>query len=122
MANKDQNNKNDNNFFNKNPLITFAIFSVVIIMVFKLFVGDTDPLNGTVTGNSRVQQVNYSELKSLVASKSLTKVEIGQTYIKAIGTDGKVYTTRIVKGDSKLVEDLDKQGIQYNGFSDELVH
>lgn len=117
MQNK--NNKNDNNFFNKNPLITFAIFSVVIILVFKMMVGDGGA-NGSALGTaSKVKQVSYSELKALVDSKSVAKVEIGQSYIKATSLDGmQVYTTRIVRGDTKLVEALDKAGIEYQGFSE----
>ncbi len=118
----DNENKNDNNnFFNKNPLVTFAIFSVVIIGVFKMLVGDGASVNGAALGNTskRVQQVSYSELKSLVDSKSVSKVEIGQSYIKATASDGAtVYTTRIVKGDTKLVEALDAKGIEYQGFSE----
>ena len=117
MQNK--NNKNDNNFFNKNPLITFAIFSVVIIIVFKMMIGEGGG-NGSALGTaSKVKQVSYSELKSLVHSKSVAKVEIGQSYIKATSADGsKIYTTRIVKGDTKLVEALDKENIEYEGFSE----
>jgi len=120
MANQDNNNDN-NNFFNKNPLITFAVFSVVIIVLFKLVVGDGASANNTALGgnNTKVKQVSYSELKTLVDSKSVKKVEIGQSYIKATSTDGAiVYTTRIVKGDTKLVDALDKQGIEYQGFSE----
>jgi len=121
MQNKDQNNNNNNNnFFNQNPLITFAIFSVVIILLFKVVIGEGTGLDSTVAGqNTKTKQVSYSELKNLVASKSINKVEIGQSYIKAISTDGRtIYTTRIVKGDTKLVEELDKQGIEYQGFSE----
>ena len=121
MSKQENNNDNNNNFFNKNPLITFAVFSVVIIVLFKLVVGDGSGANNTALGGatSKVKQVSYSELKSLVDSKSVKKVEIGQTYIKAISSDGSsVYTTRIVKGDNKLVEALDKQGIEYEGFSE----
>ena len=121
MADNNQNN-NDNNFFNKNPLITFAIFSVVIILVFKVLVGDgsTSGLDGTQQGtNKKTTKVSYSELKELVSSKSLSKVEIGQTYIKALSSDGRtLYTTRIVRGDTNLVELLDENGIEYLGFSE----
>jgi len=117
-----QENKNDNNnFFNKNPLITFAVFSVVIIMIFKVFVGDSANAgdNGFAGSAKKVQKVSYSELKSLVDSKSVKKVEIGQSYIKASSTDGRtVYTTRIVRGDNKLIEALDKNKIEYQGFSE----
>ncbi|MDO8454248.1 MAG: ATP-dependent zinc metalloprotease FtsH [Sulfurimonas sp.] len=125
MAKKTPNKDNDdNNFFNKNPLITFAIFSVAVILLFKVVIGENGAgvdgaVEGAIAGNSaRVKQVSYSELKSLVASKSVDKVDIGQSYIKATSADGKIYTTRIVKGDTKLVDELDKQGIQYQGFSE----
>ena len=119
MANQD--NKNDNNFFNQNPLITFAIFSVVVILLFKVMVGDAANGGNTTLSAStaRVMPVSYSELKSLVKSKSLKKVEIGQSFIRAISADGtKIYTTRIVKGDNELVKLLDKEGIEYTGFSE----
>ncbi|WP_297440643.1 ATP-dependent zinc metalloprotease FtsH [Sulfurimonas sp.] len=122
MANNENNNKNDNNnFFNQNPLITFAIFSVVVILLFKVMVGDGAGSNGSAMGTAtaKVQPVDYSELKSLVKSKSIKKVEIGQSYIRAKSSDGtKIYTTRIVKGDTELVKLLDKEGIDYTGFSE----
>jgi len=122
MSTKDSNNNNDNNFFNKNPLITFAIFSVVMILLFKALVGDgsSNGVNNSmgISQPTRVKAISYSEFKSLIASKSLAKVEIGQTYIKAYAQDGPMYTTRIVKGDAKLTEELEKQGIEYTGFSE----
>ena len=114
-------NDNNNNFFNQNPLITFAVFSVVVILLFKVVVGDGAGSNGVMAANNnkRTKQVSYSELKSLVHSKSVSKVDIGQTYIKAVSTDGtQLYTTRIVRGDTSLVKELDKQGIDYGGFSE----
>ena len=115
-----ENNKNDNNFFNKNPLVTFAIFSVVIILVFKALVGEGSGLDSSSQGiKKRTQKVSYSELKELVASKSISKVEIGQSFIKAISSDGRtLYTTRIVRGDTKLIEELDKNSVEYQGFSE----
>ncbi|MCF6330111.1 MAG: ATP-dependent zinc metalloprotease FtsH [Sulfurimonas sp.] len=113
-----KNNKNDNNnFFNQNPLITFAIFSVVIILLFKTLVGENATLNSGEQ-NQKTQQVSYSELKGLITTKTVNKVEIGQSYIKATSADGNVYTTRIIKGDTELVKELDKQGIEYTGFSE----
>ncbi|MGE4509625.1 MAG: ATP-dependent zinc metalloprotease FtsH [Sulfurimonadaceae bacterium] len=120
MSKQEQQNNNDDNFFNKNPLITFAIFSVAVILLFKVLVGDGAGLDGSsATTNARTKSVSYSELKNLVAAKDVRRVEIGQTYIKAFSNDGAtVYTTRIVKNDTKLVEELDKQGIEYTGFSE----
>jgi cell division protease FtsH len=125
MASPEQNmppEKNDN-FFNKNPLITFAIFSIVVIMLFKAFIGDESSLAGKINGQAvtRTQEVSYAELKGLINNKQVEKVSIGQTYIRAIGNDatGKVaYTTRIVSPDQTLIPLLDAQGINYTGFSE----
>jgi len=119
MSDNQKNNNDENNFFNKNPLVTFAIFSIVIILVFKTLIGDESSLNGSMQTAKRTQQVSYSQMKDLVDAKGVQKVEIGQTFIKAVSTDGRtVYTTRIVRGDTKLIESLDKQKIEYQGFSE----
>ncbi|MBD3823101.1 MAG: ATP-dependent zinc metalloprotease FtsH [Epsilonproteobacteria bacterium] len=118
--NNQNNNQNNNNFFNKNPLITFAIFSVAVILIFKALVGDGSSLEGN-SGMSatRTKQVDYSELKELIASKSVKRVEIGQSYIRAISDDGsRIYTTRLIRDDDTLVKELDRQGIEYTGFSE----
>jgi cell division protease FtsH len=119
MANKQQDD-NNNNFFNQNPLITFAIFSVVVILLFKVMVGDgAGTTSSAMSPTARVEPVSYSELKNLVKEKAVKKVEIGQTFIRAMSSDGrKIYTTRIVKGDTELVKLLDKEGIEYTGFSE----
>jgi len=119
MSDNQNNNNDENNFFNKNPLVTFAIFSIVIILVFKTLIGDEASLNGSMQTAKRTKQVSYSQMKDLVDTKSVQKVEIGQTFIKAISTDGRVvYTTRIVRGDTTLIEALDKKKIDYEGFSE----
>ncbi len=121
MSNQENNsNNNNNNFFNQNPLITFAIFSVVVILLFKVMVGEGAGSSASaMSATAKVQPVSYSELKTLVKEKGLKKVEIGQTFIRAISKDGnKIYTTRIVKGDNELVKLLDKEGIEYTGFSE----
>ena len=116
--NNNKKNNNNNNFFNQNPLITFAIFSVVVILLFKALVGDNTGLNNGTNTSQRAKHVSYSKLKSLVASKSVSKVEIGQSFIKAKGVDGTIYTTRVIQGDTDLVKELDKKGIDYTGFSE----
>ncbi len=113
-------NKNDN-FFNKNPLVTFAIFSIVVILLFKAFVGNESELSSKVNGQAamRTQEVSYADLKKLIENKQVEKVAIGQTYIRAISSDAKIaYTTRIVRDDNTLIPLLDKQGIDYSGFSE----
>ncbi len=123
-APESNNNKKNDNFFNKNPLITFAIFSVVIILLFKSLMGEQGDAGamGTAMGTaSQNKQVSYSELKSLITQKKVQKVEIGQSYIRAVGSDGAkqvTYTTRIVGNDNTLVPLLDKENIDYSGFSE----
>jgi len=120
--NENNNNNNNNNFFNQNPLITFAIFSVVVILLFKVMVGDGAGMtNGVMSGNgtTKVEKIDYSELKSLVKEKAVKKVEIGQSFIKAVASNGTtIYTTRVIKGDTELVKLLDKEKIEYTGFSE----
>ena len=116
-------NKNDN-FFNKNPLITFAVFSIVVILLFKAFVGDESQLTAKVNGSSvtRTQEVSYAELKKLILTKQVEKVAIGQTYIRALSNNGSnktAYTTRRILGeDTQLTNLLDKQQIDYSGFNE----
>ena len=119
--NNNDNKNNNNNFFNNNPLITFAIFSVVVILIFKALIGDNGGAIGQQFGgqNSAIKhkEVSYSELKELIKSKSVNKVDIGQSYIRAKGNDT-MYTTRLVANDTTLVPLLDKEGIDYSGFSE----
>ena len=117
---KPDKNKNNNNFFNKNPLVTFAAFSIIVIVVFKFIVGDGVGMNNNAfSTKTKMQQVSYSKLKELVDSKSVKKVEIGQNFIKAISNDGSsIYTTRVVRGDTTLVTSLNKHNIDYEGFSE----
>ena len=125
MANQNnqQNNPNNQdpngNFFNNNPLLTFAIFSVIVILIFKSLVADSGSLKESVGPNVRVKEISYSDLKGLIKEKSLRKVEIGKQFIRAVSSDGSViYTTRVVPGDTELVKELDKNGIEYTGFSE----
>ncbi len=125
MNNNESNPNPDknNNFFNKNPLITFALFSVAVIILFKALIGDENELASKVNGQNvtRTQEISYADLKRLINDKQVEKVSIGQTYIRAIGNDGNgkvAYTTRIVGQDPTLVPLLDEKGINYVGFSE----
>ena len=114
-------NNNNNNFFNQNPLITFAIFSVVVILIFKALIGEQNSMAMGQQGVTKNKEVSYSELKDLIKSHAITKVAIGQTQIRALGEQNgqqMTYTTRRVGGDDTLVPMLDKEGIDYSGFSE----
>ncbi|WP_345987439.1 ATP-dependent zinc metalloprotease FtsH [Sulfurimonas sp. HSL1-2] len=122
MAQQDNNQENNNkNFFNQNPLITFAIFSVVVILIFKALIGEQGG-NGVMGQSvSKTQEVSYSELKGLIESHSISKVAIGQSYIRALGEQNGqkiTYTARKVANDDTLVPLLDKEKIDYSGFSE----
>jgi cell division protease FtsH len=113
----------NNNFFNKNPLITFAIFSLVTILFFKMIVGDGG--TGSSFGDNRQAyrhiEVPYSNMKELIRNKQVAKVEIGQTYVKALGFEGNqaiAYHSKLVGYDKSLIEMLDQNGIPYSGFNE----
>ncbi len=116
--------ENNNNFFNKNPLLTFAIFSIVVIMVFKALVGDQGSIDnrmGASTASVTNKEVSYAELKKLIENGEVNKVAIGQTYIRALSdVDGikHSYSARMVGNDATLIPLLDKKGIDYKGFSE----
>lgn len=127
MANNEPNPNSspdkNGNFFNKNPLITFVLFSIVVILLFKAVIGDENELSGKLAGQNvtRTQEISYADLKRLINEKQVEKVSIGQTYIRAIGNDGNgkvAYTTRIVAQDPTLIPLLDAKKINYVGFSE----
>ncbi len=116
--------KNDNNnFFNQNPLLTFAIFSVVIILVFKMLIGDENSVLGSQmnAGAVKNKEVTYSELKKLVASEQISEVAIGQNFVRGMASENgrkTIYTARLVHQDPDLIKLLDEKGIEYKGFSE----
>jgi len=127
MGNK-KDNKN-NNFFNQNPLIVFAIFSILIVVLFKGLIepsgglGDESSMTNSALSTSRTttRNISYYELKDLIKNKKVKYVAIGQTTIKAVSEDGGVKTIYYVKkvgGDNTLIPLLDKQGIPYGGYSE----
>jgi cell division protease FtsH len=113
----------NDNFFNKNPLVTFAIFSIVIIMIFKALVGDQGSIDNRMNGAQNVKnsEVSYAELKKLIENGEVNKVAIGQTYIRALSDNDGIkhaYSARLIGNDSSLIPLLDKKGIDYSGFSE----
>ena len=125
MAKKNNNNQdnNNNNFFNNNPLLAFAIFSIVIIMIFKSFVGDGEGIGNMLDGGSSVTQtktVKYSEIKSEIAKGTITSVKLTPTTIEAIAdSDGR--KTRFIAQnvptyDKELIPLLEEKNITYEGI------
>ncbi len=119
---KEPKNDKNNNFFNQNPLLTFAIFSVVVILVFKTLVGENTGLGSQVSqGATKNKEITYSELKKLIDSNSVSEVAIGQNFIRGFSDESGrrvVYTARLVHQDPDLIKLLDAKGIEYKGFSE----
>ncbi len=126
MGTPDSNDKNNNNnnFFNKNPLITFVIFSIVVIVIFKIFVGSgssSNMLSQSLGSAQKTEAITYSRLLNLIKTKQVQKVEISNTMIKAVSDQNGakiLYTTRAIPGDNSLYPLLNKEHITYTGFSE----
>jgi len=126
MANQNNNNQdnNNNNFFNKNPLLAFALFSIVIIMIFKAFVGEGDGLGNMLdNGNGKVTQtksVKYSELKAKIKEGSITSVKLTPTTIEAVSDENGRVTRYVAQSiprqDSQLIPLLEEKNITYEGI------
>ncbi len=115
------------NFFNKNPLLTFAIFSVVLILLFKSILQPTTNMGQGAKQHmmgapiQKTKEVSYSELKKLIEQGRVQYVAIGQRTIKAIANEGGykvIYFANRVPGDTSLIPLLEKKGIDYGGFSE----
>jgi cell division protease FtsH len=125
--NNNQNkNNNDNNFFNDNPLLAFALFSLIMIMLFKSLGGDSINNNGFSNENSKQtshKQVSYSELKTLIKEGKIEFVGIGNTTIKAKGISSYgreyVYSARRVNPDSNLIPLLESRNIAFSGINEQ---
>ncbi|MFK0463671.1 ATP-dependent zinc metalloprotease FtsH [Campylobacter jejuni] len=121
MNNNTQNNKGNpqgNNFFNKNHIFIFAIFAIVMIIIFKGFFDGNGSFGGALNGNEVNKNVPYSELKKLIESGQINQVSIGQTTIKAISSShNTVYTAKKVN-DPELVSLLDSKNIAYGAYSE----
>ncbi len=125
MAQKDnKKGLNNNNFFNQNPLLVFAIFSIVIIIVFKNFMTPNDGMISSQVGSSQnavTKNINYSKFKELVKDGKLSYVAIGQTIIRAYVQNGAVkdiYMVKKVAGDNNLVSQLEAKKIPYGGYNE----
>ncbi|MBE0496235.1 MAG: ATP-dependent zinc metalloprotease FtsH [Campylobacterales bacterium] len=113
----------NNNFFNQNPLIVFAIFSIVIIMLFKNLMGPSQDASfgGTSQTTSVTKNINYYEFKELIKAGQLTYVALGQTTIRGFTQEGvgkTVYVAKKVGEDTTLIPLLDEKQIPYGGYSE----
>ena len=130
--NNNQNNDNNNNFFNNNPLLAFAIFSIVIIMIFKSFVGEGESLGGLINTQSvsQTKQVKYSEIKKQIEQGTITSVKLTPSTVEAIADDNgrkiRYVAQNVPTYDKDLIPLLEEKKITYegvmgNGFLSELL-
>jgi len=128
MASNQPNNKNqpdkNPNFFNQNPLMLFAIFSIVAILLFKSLSPEGEGgegLGGKLGGSTINKSVNYFELKKLIENKEVNFVAIGQGVIKAVSDKNGVktiYNVKRVTPDDTLIPLLDKHEVEYSGYTE----
>lgn len=125
--NNNNNNKKGNNFFNQNPLLVFAIFSIIVIVIFKNFITPDDGMINNAIGsspNAVTKNINYYQFKELVKEGKPSYVAIGQTIIRAYVQKGAVKDVYIVKkvaGDNNLISQLEEKKIPYGGFNENSV-
>lgn len=121
--NKDNKNKKGN-FFNENPLLAFAIFSIILILVFKSFTGEengTSPMAKLINdGATQTKQVKYSEVKNVIKSGNAQSAKITPTTIEVIAKEkGKQirYTASMIPtGDKELTALLEEKKVTYEGI------
>jgi len=116
--NNNQNNDNNNNFFNENPMLAFGIFILVMIILFKSFMGDSE-LSG-IMGDPRikkVESVKYSEIRKYVKEKKVKSVKITSTMVEAIDLSGtKKYVAKNIPAyDMEFIPLLEENNITYEG-------
>ena len=107
---------NNNNFFNKNPILIFAIFAIIAIFLFKSF--DSSSLSANLGGGEGSRNIAYSELKKLIENNQISQVSFGQSTIRAISNQNTVYITKKVGNDPALLTLLDEKNIVYGAHSE----
>ncbi len=122
MDNKNNNNKDNknSNFFDDNPLLAFAIFSIVVIIIFKAFIAEGGSNLSSFMGNPQIRKtehVKYSDIKRYIRENRVSSVKITNSTIEAIDKSGRV---RYVAGnipafDDKLIPLLEDKNITYEG-------
>ncbi len=124
MRNDNKNNNDDNNFFNNNPLLAFAIFAIVIIFLFKAFIGDGNQgMGGMLNSGVNVTQtksVKYSEIKAEIEKGTIKSVKLTPTTIEAIAEEDGRKTRFVAQNvptyDKDLIPLLEAKGITYEGI------
>lgn len=117
MQQNNDNNGGNNNPFNKNPILTFAIFAIVMVLIFRSFAPEN--FNDFSSGASNANRnVSYSDLKQMVKNKEILSVAIAQSTIKATSSQGITYTAKKVANDTTLIPLLEENGVSYSAYNE----
>ena len=108
--------KNDNNFFNQNPLLLFIIFAIGMILLFRSIAPNVTSSVDSI--HQTTMPISYSDIKNLAKEEKLEYVGIGRTLLKVKLKDGGIVTVSRVTGDPTLIEVLDKYKIPYGAIQD----
>ncbi|HOI83576.1 MAG TPA: ATP-dependent zinc metalloprotease FtsH, partial [Campylobacterales bacterium] len=110
----------NDNFFNKNPLLVFAIFSILTVLIFRSLFEDGSFDGSGSGGASQTQNISYYELKKLVEAGQVSFVSIGESSIKATskGEAKTVYVAKRVIPDDTLIPMLEKQNVKYGAYTE----
>ncbi|ASM35495.1 putative cell division protein FtsH-like protein [Campylobacter sputorum subsp. bubulus] len=115
--NNNDNKNNGNNFFNKNPILVFAIFAIVLVTVFR---GFSESGVGFGQQGASTKNIAYSEFKNLIKNKNISEVAIGNTTIKGVSSSNGMKIVYVAKkvNDNTLITLLEENGIPYGAYSE----
>lgn len=102
---KNQNNNQNGNWFNKNPILSFLVLALILFFASKY-------LPSVSSQNS----VSYSQFKELVQSGRLVEVGIGQVSVSGTTADGQKIVVQKVLGDTTLVPLLEEKKVPYTAY------
>ncbi len=131
QPNMPNNDDKNNNFFNDNPLLAFAIFSIVIIMIFKVFIGQQGGIETMINQGNKTytKSVSYSQIKALIRSDKIASIKITPSILEAKGKEAspiRYIAEKVPANDPTLIPLLDEHKVEYsgvmnNGIINELI-
>ena len=115
--------ENNSNFFNKNPLFTFVVFTVVMVILFKfVFNNNSLPFNDSLNTTTQNKTVSYYDFKQLIVNKQIDQVFLSENTVKGVKNSGQqklLYTAKRVMPDTALLPLLEESKITYSGYSED---
>ncbi len=118
----DKKDNNNNNFFNDNPILAFMLFSIVVIVIFKVFVGDGGNAMGTTSNNQQMavtKHVKYSEIKEKIKAGEIDALKITPSRIEALGGGIRYMASNVPANDTTLITLLEEKNVPYEGVMGE---